>query len=458
VDAFSTVSESVLDGSNGSPYTQKLRLVERFFDGYLSPMVFKFRAYIVGAVSAVAIVVFFSYSIKMHMATAAVNLWPPDYPMEIYDRVDRTQWPVQYATNFSCEPSCETVSFVFGARAFDDGAWSNYHDHGLPQFDKAFDFEQAQAQAWAAGFLNRARQLPLFAPKSAENAPRSRTGESPPDTIMRVLSLSAAEVARLPISRGGGGCGLPPGRRAVVRDLCPASCGDSGEDDVDGQLNRMGSNCTLAKARGCDTDLEPTDFQYGDAFTACFYHFAGLAWRTSACGGKDVGCQLPMLFDANTGKLKAITLSLRSVMKGGNDGAWDYPVRKKHFDDLSDFMKTELAQAPSGWSSGWFYAPWFVAMDLQESMVWSAKESSSIAIVLSFFTLCVATNSLLMAGLASLTILVTLIFVLGWLVFLGWDLGVLESMCMAICVGTTSVTQYKYCDRNSELTEIYIRF
>jgi hypothetical protein len=90
--------------------------------------------------------------------------------------------------------------------------------------------------------------------------------------------------------------------------------------------------------------------------------------------------------------------------------------------------------------------------------VWSAKESSSIAIVLSFFTLCVATNSLLMAGLASLTILVTLIFVLGWLVFLGWDLGVLESMCMAICVGTTSVTQYKYCDRNSELTEIYIRF
>ena len=40
-----------------------------------------------------------------------------------------------------------------------------------------------------------------------------------------------------------------------------------------------------------------------------------------------------------------------------------------------------------------------------------------------------------MSMLASLSILVTLILVVGWLVALGWDLGVLESMCMAICVG-----------------------
>ena len=430
VDAFSIVNEGVLDSGDKSPHVEKLRLVERFFDRVLSPMVFKFRTYIVVCISCAAIVVLFSYSIKMDMATEQVNLWPSDYPMEIYDRVEHTQWPTQYATNFSCEPSCETISFVFGAKPVDNGAWSDFHDHGLPQFDDAFDFESAAAQAWAAGFLKRARQLPLFVPKASENAPRIRTdiNESPEDAVKRVLSLSVVEAARL------SGCGLPPDRPAVVRELCPASCGDNGQDDAEGQLSRIGRSCTLAKARGCDTDLEPTDFQYGNNFTTCFDGFAATAWQT-ACDGKDVGCQLPVLFDANTGKLKAMTLSLRSVLKGGKDGAWDYPVRKKHFDDLTAFMETELAQAPVGWSSGWFYAPWFVAMDLQESMVWSAKESSSIAIVLAFFTLCVATNSLWMAGLASLTIFVTLIFVLGWLVFLGWDLGVLESMCMAICVG-----------------------
>ena len=64
-----------------------------------------------------------------------------------------------------------------------------------------------------------------------------------------------------------------------------------------------------------------------------------------------------------------------------------------------------------------------------------ALESGGIAVLLAFGCLLSATRSLLMSSIALAAICSTLVLVIGWLVALGWNLGVLESMCMAISVG-----------------------
>ena len=68
-------------------------------------------------------------------------------------------------------------------------------------------------------------------------------------------------------------------------------------------------------------------------------------------------------------------------------------------------------------------------------MVTAALESGAIAVVLAFGCLLSATRSLLVSTIALGAIISTLVLVIGWLVALGWKLGVLESMCMAISVG-----------------------
>jgi hypothetical protein len=59
-------------------------------------------------------------------------------------------------------------------------------------------------------------------------------------------------------------------------------------------------------------------------------------------------------------------------------------------------------------------------------MVAAALESGGIAVLLAAACLLFATRSVRMSAIALAAIVTTLVFVVGWLVFLGWRLGVLD--------------------------------
>ena len=73
--------------------------------------------------------------------------------------------------------------------------------------------------------------------------------------------------------------------------------------------------------------------------------------------------------------------------------------------------------------------------DFQANLASSAFIAGGIALVLAFSVLGFATRSLVATCLATLAIFCVLISTLAALILMGWELGILESMCLAILVG-----------------------
>ena len=350
----------------------KMRPVERFFESVFAPHLYKARKGVVGVCSAFALIVFIFYALQMEKETEPVALWPKDYVFEVYKVADDEAWPDHYDTTFGCEPHCEDIFMVFGALARDDGNALNPKDHGQLHLDEAFSLSHEGVE-WLAGLMQELRELPEFKDRADENALRS------PLAAMAAGSppVSVVEMAGFPKMEGGGGC----------------SCAEDFEVCFDSYVRQ-------ARGQGL-----------GELFD-----------RT-------------VNFDRDTGKLRTVVITLHSTITGGDEGTWNYPVRKRQWDSIAAVFDKHAKTAPAGWGEGFFFSWGFIGLDMEESLVFSCVESGSIAIVLAFCTLLCFTKDLLMSLIASISILVTLILVIGWLVAIGWSLGVLESMCIAISVG-----------------------
>eukprot|EP01048_Picozoa_sp_COSAG05_P017533 COSAG05_NODE_2406_length_3102_cov_1.630703_1_plen_413_part_10 len=229
-------SQTLSDGANGV----KLRPVERWFQDRFAPFVWATKARVCTGFGLLTVFVFFVYTIRIDKATEAVNLWPHNFAMEVYSRAmdgPTSQWPSTYATDFSCEPDCEHVLFVFGAIAHDDGSVFDSSDYGRPKFDPDFDLLSPESQLWLSQFMERARKLSVFAPKGAENLPQPTAEEiangfekGKQDTFGRLLGMNALDLARttflpsthepLAFAPFAGGCGLFP-LGTDVSDMCP---------------------------------------------------------------------------------------------------------------------------------------------------------------------------------------------------------------------------------------------
>jgi hypothetical protein len=114
---------------------------------------------------------------------------------------------------------------------------------------------------------------------------------------------------------------------------------------------------------------------------------------------------------------------------------WNYKRMAAFWQHWEDFIRQELKDAPVGFASGWFHSYWFLTVDLQYWMHFSALESAALAMLLAFLVLLGATRSFTLTVQAVWCIGAILGWVLAILVLMGWSLGVLESMCMSIAVG-----------------------
>jgi predicted RND superfamily exporter protein len=74
-------------------------------------------------------------------------------------------------------------------------------------------------------------------------------------------------------------------------------------------------------------------------------------------------------------------------------------------------------------------------MRTQHIYVQYALYGIACAVLLAFVVLCVATNNIITASLAVFTIILVCICVLGSMVFGGWQLGNMESICLTILAG-----------------------
>ena len=119
---------------------------------------------------------------------------------------------------------------------------------------------------------------------------------------------------------------------------------------------------------------------------------------------------------------------------------------KKYWRALEHFMSEfarKNADAPasvrSAWQSEKFYWGFF---DLADAMLVNAAVSATVALVLSGVILLVATGNVRIAVMGAAAIASTIAFVMALLVWNGWELNIMESMCMSILAG---IFIYVYC-------------
>jgi hypothetical protein len=111
----------------------------------------------------------------------------------------------------------------------------------------------------------------------------------------------------------------------TVSMLCPSTCNSCPVcvDDPGARLASMGTTCEQAgRGWGCDSDLSyrapavaATD---DDGFQACLDSYMTALYNSDqgGCGGHEDGCRLPIIYDAVTGKPKALAMSLHSILDG----------------------------------------------------------------------------------------------------------------------------------------------
>jgi hypothetical protein len=451
--------------------TGKLRLVER---GYLqlADIVYRFRRYICAFTCLLALFVFVFYTSQVQRATGAANIWPNDYMKVYYDRARQTGWPYHFETSFGCEPECETVFFTFGTVPADNGnklsaQWDVKHHHsdqlrfdrGSLEFDPDFSLRPAAVQRWLLQFTDNARQLPLFKPRQQENAAvdgsytyltRRRSKFNLPPNLIETALSSGPNSPMMPLSFGGG-----------------CEIGDNFADCFDVWIMQLAAGFP--------------------AFPTRTQIMIDLGWpEPPHLHDKIDPIRLPsLIYEGDL--LRSFTIVLQSTLDGTTDGRWHYTTRMGNWTLLQRFIDAQIrgdavsfcenspgrtdwcdpkschlpelnndrdacrgvggggicewtalpsiGAAPLGLQTGWFHAPWFICMATQDVMVSAAWQSGCIAVALAMCTLLGTTRSLLISLLSLIAIVTTLILVVGWLIFLGWELGEMEAMCLAISVG-----------------------
>ena len=472
---------------------EDLRPVERFFATVWGPLVAKSAKSFAGVFFALTVLIGAVFTVRLEKATTQLQIWPSNYMAVVFDAAKAEGWPEIFTTSFGCEPECEDVLFVFGALAADNGRkfhaeWAEGEEHmtfdrGSLVFDEEFSLESMDAQQWLLDFTANARRLPMFVPRKAEN---EVVLPDPQHPVLPPLLLEAA-LAEGPIWSMN---------LAELAPLSPMTCYAECStmlcyEDCSTQPNpmkalRLGGGCKLGPG------FAPCFDEYVAA-AAAGYIPTDAQRNAFSVAGIDLperipGIDVPILTYDEQG-LRSIGIALYSTLDGREQGRWDYRTRSASWGLLDRFIKAQtdgeafsycspksldihdmwtcngnaddgfieneaacslagdapgqcewltlpvIGPAPAGLQNGWFHAPWFITTDLQQTMVTAALESGAIAVVLAFGCLLSATRSLLMSTIALGAIVSTLVLVIGWLVALGWKLGVLESMCMAISVG-----------------------
>jgi len=134
----------------------------------------------------------------------------------------------------------------------------------------------------------------------------------------------------------------------------------------------------------------------------------------------------------NNGKIQVLIVKVRST------AYWTDPfnVVKKEWEAFEDFFDSEREKAPDGVNKmfhGGAFAFWFY--DTNRAMLQTAVGAAGIAIAFSTFTVFVSSRSVMLTLFSVIAILYVLAATIASLVSLGWTLGFLESICIAILIG-----------------------
>ena len=187
----------------------------------------------------------------------------------------------------------------------------------------------------------------------------------------------------------------------------------------------------------CDTALPLPTHTFNDCLARWFASDARQAACTSLRSGncdEDGYCDCGSELRFQEGAVVAMVLMFRTNVVPVDE--WDYDKLKPLWLTLENTLAAHNSRHPA--AVGGFFTAWqFRIMDLQDNMIDAAVTAASLSLILAFCVILGSTLDLLITVYAVVSVCRIVASVMGCIVLMGWELGLLESMCIAILIGVS---------------------
>jgi hypothetical protein len=395
--------------SGGTSEEVKWRRVEKCFHGCWTDAMQRLRWPLFLALFALGVVSGFVAEHKFTFATEEVRLLRSSHMFSQY---------LREVPRFRSSPHVSdrgmTMAFVWGVLPRDcetGGCYYDNADRGQLHFDPEFDPAQPSAQ----------RQLLRFAEMLKTDSRIATAGDHPLEMFGNWLRTVGGEVAGVSCVPSCNCTRCGAGNNAVPRNA--PSCSQATLPLPASQFHE----CFAQYLRMCGVEADPLCDGSGDSLwdRSAKSKVLWVPNRTAT-----VGDALTSTPARQPGQV-ALTWEVTTNQVGG----WSYYQMTEYYDGWLSLLNQLNDGAPASAGKPFFRTFWFSVKDLQENLASSALVAMGMAVCLTLLVLFVATRSPRTTLLATISIAGVLSCTSCALVLLGWELGIIESMCLAILIG-----------------------
>lgn len=200
---------------------------------------------------------------------------------------------------------------------------------------------------------------------------------------------------------------------------------------------RSTTTCFLTDFQRWQKDIQQTCVDYSDDIKMCSNISLPTDWKTlehclklSLADVIQTDREVYGVKYDKYGNIRVITAKIES----DRSFTRSVGVMESFWDEVEHFMVQQGSTAPDGLGRGWF-SSWFTFTDLQLSLFQGTLITMAVSLACSFGVLFLTTLNLVISVYAIISIGGVLVSTVGTLVLLGWELGIMESVTVAIAVG-----------------------
>ncbi|GAB1609614.1 protein dispatched homolog 1-like [Argonauta hians] len=264
------------------------------------------------------------------------------------------------------------ITVVWGIKPIDNGHILDPYDHGTLVFDEDFSLESAAAQTWLMDFCRRVRQQPFY-----QNIPGYAMTNCFFENFRNYLSTPCIGKHR--------------------------------------------------KRQGC---CNITEFPYsGEILRKCLEVYIPILLNTPYIGPYYSSYHLPGPRFHNK-HMRAFFVEFSST----TPFTYIYEKLYSFYTEINEWVQHEMRQAPQELSRGWFVS-YLHFFDLQSSILHGLPVAVALSLTVVGIVIFLTTLNVLLSIFALFSVVFTILTTVAFLILLGWELNILESVVITVAIG-----------------------
>eukprot|EP00106_Octopus_bimaculoides_P008387 XP_014775829.1 PREDICTED: protein dispatched homolog 1-like [Octopus bimaculoides] len=264
------------------------------------------------------------------------------------------------------------ITIVWGIMPKDNGHILNPNDHGTLEFDNQFSLESAAAQTWLMDFCSRVRQQPFY-----QNIPGYAITNCFFENFRHYMSTPCIGKHR--------------------------------------------------KLQGC---CNITEFPYSaELLKRCLEVYIPILMDTPYIGPYYTSYHLPGPRFQDR-RMRAFFVEFSST----TPFTYAYEKLYAFYNEINEWVQNEIKAAPPELSRGWFVS-YLQFFDLQSSILHGLPIAMALSLSVAGAVIFLTTLNVLLSIFAMFSVIFTILTTVAFLILLGWELNILESVVITVAIG-----------------------